>query len=195
MLSLTWTKTFNLFIFLWLYLLFKQTLISLEASYFDRLNMTINRLEYDQKIITPMNMNNGTWPKDYTNEHERLNMTEIPMKMTKILKWQKCIRMTNLNGWIWPIKFRSHSPVNVCRCHTFSVKFHLSCSLVWSFRSCTNFSVIFIRSCWFGQMIYPLSLNKYVRIFSYYITNYNLLCYSFVCFFFQTEKNRAIETT
>ena len=51
-----------------------------EASYFDQINMTENRLEYDRKIITPMNMNDGTWPKDYTDEHERL-------KMTKILKW------------------------------------------------------------------------------------------------------------
>ena len=57
----------------------------MEASYFDRINMTQNRLEYDRKIITPTNMNDGTWPKDYTDEHERLNMTEKPMKMTKIL--------------------------------------------------------------------------------------------------------------
>ena len=73
-----------------------------EASYFDQINMTENQLEYDPKIITPTNMNDGTWPKDYTGEHERLNMTEIPMKMTKILKCLKFIRTTNLNGWIWP---------------------------------------------------------------------------------------------
>ena len=31
-----------------------------EASYFDRINMTENRLEYDRKMITPTNMNDGT---------------------------------------------------------------------------------------------------------------------------------------
>ena len=49
----------------------------------------------------------------------------------------------------------SYSPVNVRCCHTYSVKFHCSCSSVWSFWSFTSFSVIFLRSCWFGQMIYP----------------------------------------
>ena len=61
-------------------------LILFEASYFYRINMTKNQLEYDQKIITPINMNDGIWPKHYTDEHERLNMTKIPMEMTKILK-------------------------------------------------------------------------------------------------------------
>ena len=80
-----------------------------EASNFDQINMTENRLEYDQKIIKPTNMNNGIWPKHYTDEHEHLNMTEIPMKFvksthTKIvdLKCLKFIRMTNLNGRMWP---------------------------------------------------------------------------------------------
>ena len=31
-----------------------------EASYFDQINMTENRLEYDLKNITPTNMNVGT---------------------------------------------------------------------------------------------------------------------------------------
>ena len=31
-----------------------------EASYFDRINMTKNRLECDRKNITPTNMNVGT---------------------------------------------------------------------------------------------------------------------------------------
>ena len=53
--------------------------------------MTENQLEYNRKKFTPTNMNVGTWPKDYTDEHERLNMTEIPMKMTKILKCLKFI--------------------------------------------------------------------------------------------------------
>ena len=75
---------------------------NIEASYFDQINMTKNWLEYVQKNIIPTNMNVGTWPKDYTDEHERLNMTEIPMKMTEIFKCLKIIRMTNLNGWIWP---------------------------------------------------------------------------------------------
>ena len=57
--------------------------MSLKASYFDRINMTENWLEYDGKNIPPTNMNVGTWPKDYTNEHEWLNMTKIPMKMTE----------------------------------------------------------------------------------------------------------------
>ena len=56
-----------------------------EASYFDQINMTKNWLEYDRKKFTPTNMNVGTWPKDYTDKHEQLNMTEIPMKMTEIL--------------------------------------------------------------------------------------------------------------
>ena len=29
-------------------------------------------------------MNDGTLPKDYTDEHEGLNMPKIPMKMTEI---------------------------------------------------------------------------------------------------------------
>ena len=49
--------------------------------------MTENWLEYDRKKITPTNMNDGTWPKDYTDEHERLNMTEIPTKMTEIFNF------------------------------------------------------------------------------------------------------------
>ena len=47
--------------------------------------MTEKRLEYDPKNITPTNMTYGSWPKDYTDEHERLNMTEIPMEMTEIV--------------------------------------------------------------------------------------------------------------
>ena len=43
-------------------------MIYYEASYFDRINMTKNGIEYDQKKFTPTNMNIGTWPKDYTNE-------------------------------------------------------------------------------------------------------------------------------
>ena len=63
--------------------------------------MTESWLEDDQKNITLTNMNDGTRPKDYTNEHERLNMTEIPMKMIEIFKCLKFIRTTNLNSWIW----------------------------------------------------------------------------------------------
>ena len=33
---------------------------NLETSYFDRINMTKNQLEYDLKIITQTNMNDGT---------------------------------------------------------------------------------------------------------------------------------------
>ena len=40
-------------------------LVLTEASYFDQINRTKNWLEYDRKIITPTNMNDGTWPKDY----------------------------------------------------------------------------------------------------------------------------------
>ena len=39
-----------------------------EASYFDRINITENGLEYDQKKLTPTNVNAGTGLKDYTNE-------------------------------------------------------------------------------------------------------------------------------
>ena len=76
--------------------------IVVEASYFDPINMTKNWLEYDRKKFTPTNMNFGTWPKNYINEHEWLNMIKIPMKMTEILKCLKFIRTMNLNGWIWP---------------------------------------------------------------------------------------------
>ena len=34
--------------------------IHLEASYFDRINMTKNGLEYYRKIIAPTNKNDGT---------------------------------------------------------------------------------------------------------------------------------------
>ena len=34
--------------------------VKIEASYLDRINMTENWLEYDQKTITPTNMNDGT---------------------------------------------------------------------------------------------------------------------------------------
>ena len=73
-----------------------------EASYFDRINMTENELEFDQKIFTPANVNVRMWPKSYNDEHEQLNMTEIPMKMTKNLKCLKFIKTTNLNCRIWP---------------------------------------------------------------------------------------------
>ena len=49
---------------------FEIRIILKEASCFDQINMTKNRLEYDRKIITLTNMNNGTWPKDYTDEHD-----------------------------------------------------------------------------------------------------------------------------
>ena len=39
-----------------------------EASYFDRINMTKYRLEFDRKQFTPTNLNVGTWPKIHTNE-------------------------------------------------------------------------------------------------------------------------------
>ena len=47
--------------------------------------MTEKRLEYDRKKITTTNMTDWTWPKHYNDKNERLNMTEIPMKMTEIL--------------------------------------------------------------------------------------------------------------
>ena len=47
-------------------------------------------------------------------------------------------------------------PYSLGMCNAHLDKFHLSCLSVWSFQSCTNFSVIFIWSCWFGQMIIPL---------------------------------------
>ena len=62
--------------------------------------MTENRFEYDQKIITPKNMNDGTWHKDYTDKHERLNMTEMPMKMTEILKW-----LNSLGRQTWTVEY------------------------------------------------------------------------------------------
>ena len=64
---------------------------------------------------------------------------------------------------------RSYSTVYVRRCHTLSVKFNRSCSSVWSFRSCTNFLVIFIWSCWFDQIIYPpLKVNPNSNIYLYF---------------------------
>ena len=47
----------------------------MEASKFDRIDMTEKRLEYDRQMITPTNMTDWTWLKHYTDEHERLNMT------------------------------------------------------------------------------------------------------------------------
>ena len=40
-----------------------------EASLLDRIKMTKNRLEFDQKNFTPMNLNVRTLLKDYTNKH------------------------------------------------------------------------------------------------------------------------------
>ena len=74
-------------------------LMSLEASYFDRINMTENWLEYDRKNITPTNMNVGTWPKDYTNEHDQLHMTEIPMKMTEFENALNSLRFRGVGRW------------------------------------------------------------------------------------------------
>ena len=58
-----------------------------EASYFYQINMTGNRLEYDRKIITP------TMELDQKITPTNMNMTEISMKMTEILKWLEFIRM------------------------------------------------------------------------------------------------------
>ena len=79
LLFVTWTNNFcskivlqkNLFDFsvLWCDFLWSFLIkINQEASYFDRINMTKNGLEYDRKKFTPMNMNVGTWLKDYTDE-------------------------------------------------------------------------------------------------------------------------------
>ena len=46
-----------------LYLLISRQTNNNEASYFDRINMTKNWLEYDQKIITLTNMNDRIWLK------------------------------------------------------------------------------------------------------------------------------------
>ena len=49
-----------------------------------------------KKKFTPMNMNVGTWPKDYNDEPQLQNMTEIWMNMTEnILK--KIIKTMNMN--------------------------------------------------------------------------------------------------
>ena len=56
-----------------------------EDSFFDWINMTKNGLEYDWKKITPMNMNDGTWPKDYIDEHERLNMKKIQIFLILVI--------------------------------------------------------------------------------------------------------------
>ena len=85
------SKYFNIRLFYWFLKLLEEKndkwkkKEKKEASYFDRINMTKNRLEYDQKIITPTNMNDGAWPKDYTDEHEQLNMTEIPINFGHII--------------------------------------------------------------------------------------------------------------
>ena len=62
--------------------------------------MTEKRLEYDQKKITPTNMTDGSWPKDYTDEHEQLNMTEIPMKMLKFLS-----ALNSLGRQTWTVEY------------------------------------------------------------------------------------------
>ena len=143
--------------------------------------MTKNWLEYDRKLITPTNMNDGIWLKHYTGEHEQLYMTEIPMKLTNIFKW---LNMTKLNeksknllrrrtcaveydqnnGSIFIFWFRSYSTVHVCRCHTFSVKFHHSCSSVWSISVLNKFFGHIHRSCysvkWFTL---DLSISSYLK--------------------------------
>ena len=43
--------------------------IFIEASYFDRFNMTKIGFEYDQMKLTLTNMNDRTCPKNHTNEH------------------------------------------------------------------------------------------------------------------------------
>ena len=40
-------------------------MISIEASYFDRFNMTKNGLEYDRIKFTPSNMIVRTWPEGF----------------------------------------------------------------------------------------------------------------------------------
>ena len=71
--------------------------------------MTKKRLEYDRKKITPTNMNVGTWPKDYTNEHKRLNMTKIPIWFGHIQTFM----------FVVVILFRSSSNVHVHRSDLF----------------------------------------------------------------------------
>ena len=63
-----------------------------ESSSLDRINMTKNWLEYDQKKFAQTNLKVGAWPKIHTNEHKTLYMTKI---------------------WIY---FRSYSHVKVSRC-------------------------------------------------------------------------------
>ena len=79
--------------------------------------MTENQLEFDQKNITPTNMNIGTWLKDYTDEHERLKMTKIPMKITKIFKWLKFFKRQT-----WTVEYDQNN------CFLISVIFNRSCS-------------------------------------------------------------------
>ena len=43
-----------------LHLIIEKKFCFYAASYFDPINMTKNWLEYDRKIITPTNMNDGT---------------------------------------------------------------------------------------------------------------------------------------
>ena len=40
-----------------------------EASLLDQIKMTKYRLEFDRIKMTTMNVNVGTWPKLYNNEH------------------------------------------------------------------------------------------------------------------------------
>ena len=50
--------------------IFDTKLITIyEASSLDRIKMTKNRLEFDQKKLTTTNLNVGTWPKLHKDEY------------------------------------------------------------------------------------------------------------------------------
>ena len=101
-------------------------------------------MELDQKI-TPTNMNGWTWPKYPWKWPKFISALNSLGRRTWTVEYDQ--NNGRLNDRIYIFWFQSYSTVHVCRCHTFSFKFHRSSSSVWSFRSCTNFSVIFIWSC------------------------------------------------
>ena len=76
-------QTMNLYFYLFWLLVLQMTKNFIEASLLDRIKMTKNRIEFDQKNLTMTNLNIGTWLKIHTDECKSSNLTEIWMNLTE----------------------------------------------------------------------------------------------------------------
>ena len=124
-----------------------------EASSHDRIKMTKLWLEHDQKCFTPMNLNIGTWPKIYTDEHLSLNMTEF------ILNIDEYDRKSKFN-------FGNIQMLRIVR-----VKIFRSCFNV-KVRLCQFFGHVHkIWSSWLGQVSIPRFHYNWNDLFHKFIFN------------------------